>query len=53
MIDVDKRKAVFLLHQEGMGVREVASGSRLHTSRNSDCGFAEVESATSSVRPLR
>jgi transposase len=32
MIDVDKRKAVFLLHQEGMGVREI--GRRLGLGRN-------------------
>jgi len=32
MIDVDKRKAVFLLHQEGMGVREIVR--RLGLGRN-------------------
>lgn len=32
MIEADKRKAVFLLHQEGMGVREIAR--RLGLSRN-------------------
>ena len=32
MIDADKRKAVFLLHQEGMGVREIAR--RLGLGRN-------------------
>lgn len=32
MIAADKRKAVFLLHQEGMPVREIAR--RLHLSRN-------------------
>jgi transposase len=32
MIEADKRKAVFLLHQEGMAVREIAR--RLHLSRN-------------------
>ena len=33
MIEADKRKAVFLLHQEGMGGREIAR--RLNVSRNS------------------
>ena len=32
MIDADKRKAVFLLHQEGMGGREIAR--RLGLGRN-------------------
>jgi transposase len=32
MIESDKRKAIFLLHQEGMPVREIAR--RLHVSRN-------------------
>ena len=32
MIEADKRKAVFLLHQEGMPLREIAR--RLHLSRN-------------------
>lgn len=32
MIDADRRKAIFLLHEEGMGVREIAR--RLRTSRN-------------------
>src|SRR6266404_4249065 len=32
MIDADKRKAIFLLHQEGMEVREIAR--RLGVSRN-------------------
>jgi len=32
MIEADKRKAVFLLHQEGMGGREIAR--RLNVSRN-------------------
>jgi excisionase family DNA binding protein len=32
MIEADKRKAVFLLHQEGMSVREIAR--RLQLSRN-------------------
>ncbi|MEI6785577.1 MAG: helix-turn-helix domain-containing protein, partial [Verrucomicrobiota bacterium] len=31
MIDPEKRKAIFLLHQEGMSVREIAR--RLHVSR--------------------
>jgi transposase len=33
MIDADKRKSIFLLHQEGMSAREIAQ--RLHVSRNS------------------
>jgi len=33
MIETDKRKAIFLLHQEGMGLREICR--RLHVSRNS------------------
>ena len=33
MIDADKRKAVFLLHQEGMSAREIAR--QLHLGRNS------------------
>lgn len=33
MIDADKRKSIFLLHQEGMSAREIAK--RLHLSRNS------------------
>ena len=32
MIEADKRKAIFLLHQEGMPLREIAR--RLHVSRN-------------------
>src|SRR5437763_16478762 len=32
MIEADKRKAVFLLHQEGMSIREIAR--RLQLSRN-------------------
>ena len=32
MIEADKRKAVFLLHQEGMAAREIAR--RLHLGRN-------------------
>jgi len=32
MIDPDKRKAIYLLHQEGMGCREITR--RLHVSRN-------------------
>jgi len=32
MLAANKRKAVFLLHQEGMGAREMAR--RLHLSRN-------------------
>jgi len=32
MIDPDKRKAIFLLHQEGMSIRQIAR--RLHVSRN-------------------
>jgi transposase len=32
MIDPDKRKAIFLLHQEGMGIRQIAR--RLRVSRN-------------------
>jgi transposase len=32
MIEADKRKAIFLLHQEGMALREIAR--RLHVSRN-------------------
>src|SRR6516225_1024613 len=32
MIEADKRKAIFLLHQEGMPLREI--GRRLHVSRN-------------------
>ena len=32
MIEADKRKAIFLLHQEGMSVRQIAR--RLGISRN-------------------
>ena len=32
MIDADRRKAVFLLHQEGMSIRQIAR--QLHLSRN-------------------
>src|SRR3974377_43728 len=32
MIEADKRKAIFLLHQEGMPLRQIAR--RLHVSRN-------------------
>ena len=32
MIETDKRKAIYLLHQEGMGAREIAR--RLGISRN-------------------
>ena len=32
MINPDKRKAIFLLHQEGMSIRQIAR--RLHVSRN-------------------
>src|SRR5207244_13643175 len=35
MIEADKRKAVFLLHQEGMSINEIAR--RLHLSRNTVC----------------
>lgn len=32
MIDADKRKAVFLLHQEGMSIRQIARQLRLSRS---------------------
>ena len=32
MIEADKRKAIYLLHQEGMSIRQIAR--RLHLSRN-------------------
>ena len=32
MIDADRRKAVFLLHQEGVSIRQIAR--QLHLSRN-------------------
>ena len=35
MIEADKRKAAFLLHQEGMSINELAR--RLHLSRNTVC----------------
>src|SRR5450759_2406514 len=47
MIATDKRKAVFLLHQEGMAVREIAR--RLAVSRNTVRAIIRQEGAT----PLR
>jgi DNA-binding NarL/FixJ family response regulator len=44
MIATDKRKAVFLLHQEGMAVREIAR--RLALSRNTVRAIIRQEGAT-------
>ena len=44
MIATDKRKAVFLLHQEGMEVREIAR--RLGLSRNTVRAIIRQEGAT-------
>lgn len=43
MIEADKRKAIFLLHQEGMGVRPIAR--RLRVSRNTVRRIIEQEGA--------
>ena len=44
MIETDKRKAVFLLHQEGMAAREIAR--RLNLSRNTVRSIIRQEGAT-------
>ena len=44
MIEPDRRKAVFLLHQEGMSVREIAR--RLGLSRNAVRGIIQQKGAT-------
>lgn len=49
MIATDKRKAVFLLHQEGMAVREIAR--RLAVSRNTVRAIIRQEGAT--PQPVR
>jgi transposase len=43
MIEADKRKAIFLLHQEGMSVRDIAR--RLEVSRNTVRSIIEQEGA--------
>lgn len=43
MIETDKRKAIFLLHQEGMSLREIAR--RLRVSRNTVRGVIALEGA--------
>ena len=43
MIEADKRKAIFLLHQEGMSVRQIAR--RLGISRNSVRRIIQQEGA--------
>ena len=49
MIAADKRKAIFLLHQEGMAVRQIAR--RLAVSRNAVRTIIGQEGAPSSPRP--
>ena len=49
MIAADKRKAIFLLHQEGMEVREIAR--RLAVSRNAVRTIIRQEGAASAPRP--
>ena len=49
MIVTDKRKAVFLLHQEGMAVREIAR--RLALSRNTVRAIIRQEGTT--PQPVR
>ena len=44
MIETDKRKAIFLLHQEGMSVREIAR--RLGLSRNTVRAIIRQEGTT-------
>ncbi|MBI4868350.1 MAG: helix-turn-helix domain-containing protein [Candidatus Wallbacteria bacterium] len=43
MLDPEKRRALFLLHQEGMGVREISC--RLHVSRNTVRSIIAAEGA--------
>lgn len=49
MIGPDRRKAIFLLHEEGMGLRDICR--RLHLSRNAARTIVEAKGATpTSVR---
>ena len=48
MIATDKRKAIFLLHQEGMAVREIAR--RLGLSRNTVRAIIRQEGAHAAAR---